>query len=391
VADAERFHRAARLRGRYGARMMWFIVVVVVVVLWALIRALGHTSDQQVKHPAPADVPVTASLAELQQRDMYMLTKAEFEVVLAADRTEDERHAPTSEGISRSEYLSPEEEARYVSFDNGMPNIRIVRERGQLVMVVPEGIVNYSSRALHREDIYPFRVRGSGHYEDAVLAASLSPGSKIRLVREPDNEYDANAIAIYSGKGIGPLGYVNKQNAARLAKLIDAGESFEAITLSGSPAGRDGDSLTVLVARPDVIAHMLRKGSQTKVISKGVKSTKVIGEMGALAQDLYAAGTPPLHGLAVKHERSPRVAKVKIGDKLCVERVGDHWVVSDANGELGWCRWLPSDDGKVHAVTGVVTHLPSSGTLHVERLRVDPSGKVIDFSGYVVPDVEQVL
>ena len=319
---------------RYAAHMIWFIVVVVVVVLWTLIRASGRTSDQPAKHPAPADAPVTARLAELQQRDMHTLTKAEFEVVLAADRAEDERHRPTSKGISRSEYLSPEEEARYVSFDDGMPNIRLARERGQLVMVVPQGMINYRSRALHRADIFPFRVRGSGHYEDAVLAASLSPGSKVRLVREPNDEYDANAIAIYSGKGIGPLGYVNKQNAARLAKLLDADESFEAITLSGSPAGRDGDSLTVLVARADVIAHMLRKGSQPKVISKGDKSTRVIGEMGSLAQDLYAAGTPPFHGLAVKHERSPRVARVKIGDKLRVERVSDHWVVSDGEGEL---------------------------------------------------------
>jgi len=215
-------------------------------------RAAGRTAD---KH-APVETRVMPSLEELQQRDLYTLTKAEFEVVLAADRAEDERHAPTGASIHRSEYLSPEDEARYVTFDNGMPNIRLVRKRGQLVMVVPKGMVNFRSRALPRMGIYTFRARGTSHYEEAVMAASLSPGTKVRLVREPTNEYDANAIAIYPGRGVGPLGYVNQQNAARLAKALDAGDLFAAITLSGSPAGRDGDPLTILVAHPDVISHM---------------------------------------------------------------------------------------------------------------------------------------
>lgn len=233
--------------------MGWYIVGVVVLwMIWATFRALGRTSA----HQAPEDNRVTASLDELRQRDGYNLTRAELDVVLAADRADDECHAPTGASIHRSEYLSPEDEARYVTVDKGMPNIRLVRKQGQLVMVVPKGMVNFRSRALPRMDIYTFRARGVTHHEEAVMAASLSPGSKVRLVREPNNEYDANAIAIYPGRGAGPIGYVNRQNAARLAKALDAGESFAAITLSGSPAGRDGDPVTILVARPDVMTHM---------------------------------------------------------------------------------------------------------------------------------------
>lgn len=124
----------------------------------------------------------------LRQRDAHTYTDAELELVLAADRADDERHTRSGASIHRSEYLSAEDEARYLTVHDGMPNIRLVRERGQLAMVVPQGMVNFRSRTLARMDIYTFRARGVSNYEEAITAASLSPGSKVRLVREPDNE-----------------------------------------------------------------------------------------------------------------------------------------------------------------------------------------------------------
>jgi hypothetical protein len=87
---------------------------------------------------APVDSNVSASVNELRQRDPHSLTDAELETVLAADRSEDARHRPIGKSIYRSEYLSPEDEARYAIFENGKPNIHLVSKRGQLVMVVPE-------------------------------------------------------------------------------------------------------------------------------------------------------------------------------------------------------------------------------------------------------------
>jgi len=169
------------------------------------------------------------------------------------------RSPPTS--IRRSEYLSPEDEERFVTVDDrGLPNIRLQRERSQLVLKVPQGLVNFRSRKLSRLGIYTFRVRGVSYHHEAVKAASLSPGSKVRLVREPDNEFDPNAIAIHPNRGRSPIGYVNKQNAARLAKRLDAGEALVAITLSGSPAGADDQPVTVLVASPTSLAHLRRGG-----------------------------------------------------------------------------------------------------------------------------------
>ena len=54
------------------------------------------------------------------------------------------------------------------------------------------------------------------------------------------------------------LGYVNKQNAARIAKRLDAGEDLVAITLSGSPRGQADDPVTVLITTPELLAHLRR-------------------------------------------------------------------------------------------------------------------------------------
>lgn len=62
----------------------------------------------------------------------------------------------------------------------------------------------------------------------AILATTVAKGSitGIRLVREPDNQYDPNAIAVYlperlyEGK---QLGYLGRESAAVLAPKLDAG------------------------------------------------------------------------------------------------------------------------------------------------------------------------
>ena len=56
-----------------------------------------------------------------------------------------------------------------------MPNIRLVRKQGQLVMMVPKGMVNFRSGALPSMGIYTFRPRGVSHHAEAVMAASLTP------------------------------------------------------------------------------------------------------------------------------------------------------------------------------------------------------------------------
>lgn len=157
--------------------------------------------------------------------------------------------------VHRDEYLSPGAEAAHFSLDCA----RLTRASGRLVLSIPEGMVNPRSRSLHHHGIYVFRPRGVSYYPQQVKAAGLRPGTAVRLVREPDNEHDANAIAVHPGTGRGPLGYVNKQNAARLARRLDVGDELVAITLTGSPRGADDEPLTVLVTDPATLEQLRRR------------------------------------------------------------------------------------------------------------------------------------
>lgn len=62
------------------------------------------------------------------------------------------------------------------------------------------------------------KLAGASFRQDAIR--HLSPGQKLRLVRQPDNEYDTNAIAIFNGEE--QLGYLNKELAAKLTPAIDS-------------------------------------------------------------------------------------------------------------------------------------------------------------------------
>lgn len=76
--------------------------------------------------------------------------------------------------------------------------------------------------------------------QDAL--AGLEAGVELQLVRQPDNEFDGNAIAVQLLDGT-QLGYLNRALAARLAPVMDAGESYSAAVtaLTGGSAAEDGE------------------------------------------------------------------------------------------------------------------------------------------------------
>lgn len=165
--------------------------------------------------------------------------------------------------IYRSDYLSSEREAELFTLgEDGMPAGYLEMWEKQLVMTPdkkPGAMVNPKSARLHKLGIYSFSVRGTSHHEQAVKSANLRPGKSVRLVREPQNPYDSNAIAIYAETGRHPIGYVNKQNAARLAKVMDAGQEIAAISTRGNGPGSVGLVPMILAARPEVLAHLMRR------------------------------------------------------------------------------------------------------------------------------------
>lgn len=69
---------------------------------------------------------------------------------------------------------------------------------------------------------------GSGYRAGAREAiADLQKGEALTLRREPENPHDRNAVAVYDACGQ-HLGYVPRQDAGAVAKVIDRGLQFTA-------------------------------------------------------------------------------------------------------------------------------------------------------------------
>jgi single-stranded-DNA-specific exonuclease len=79
----------------------------------------------------------------------------------------------------------------------------------------------------------------------------LSAGAPLRLERQPDNQFDANAVALFDPHG-GQVGFFNRRLAAALSPSIDAGVAYD-VEVTEVTGGDEGRSLgvNVLVSRRD--------------------------------------------------------------------------------------------------------------------------------------------
>ena len=76
------------------------------------------------------------------------------------------------------------------------------------------------------KDIFLFDtyVAGTSHIEGMEeLEPHLQTGDRLDFFREPDNQYDAQAIVIKTADGV-KIGYVPRQDNVIFARLMDAGK-----------------------------------------------------------------------------------------------------------------------------------------------------------------------
>jgi hypothetical protein len=146
----------------------------------------------------------------------------------------------------------------------GMPALRLIPYRdtyGEYVLRLCEDrtglLVGPSDRRLSRIGIYISQLRGENYHLAQCRDGDFHPGQPVRLVREPDNPYDPNAVAVYDATGEHMAAYVNRQKAKMLAKLIDSAAEIEAISIRGTRPGVACDQIAILAARPDVIRHLM--------------------------------------------------------------------------------------------------------------------------------------
>jgi HIRAN domain len=127
---------------------------------------------------------------------------------------------------------------------------------GGQVWVAGYQLLDEDGRYMGREaaralGLYVTGVAGAERFHfDALQADDAAPGSALRLVRDPENAFDANAVAVETAGGV-RLGFVGREPAAELAPRLDAGEQLSAIVLREQRASpRDPRSgVTMLVAQ----------------------------------------------------------------------------------------------------------------------------------------------
>jgi hypothetical protein len=71
----------------------------------------------------------------------------------------------------------------------------------------------------------------AAHHQEAVGREDVGPGRALELRRDPANEHDPNAIAVYPAGGGEQVGWVPRELAAELAPELDAARPWSALTL----------------------------------------------------------------------------------------------------------------------------------------------------------------
>jgi hypothetical protein len=159
-------------------------------------------------------------------------------------------------------YAAPDGNAQRFIGPDGLPTVHLIRYGDGEAMVLrfcedTTGLlVGPTDRRLLPAGLLVSNLRGGRYYEKDCRAGDFRPGAEVRLVPEPDNPHDDQAVAVLDRTGRYRAGYVNKQKARAYLKRIAAGEELAAISLRSSGPGVDTGVVSILVATRDVLAHV---------------------------------------------------------------------------------------------------------------------------------------
>lgn len=110
-------------------------------------------------------------------------------------------------------------------------------------------------RTLPRSDgLQAFNV-ATKHYPQTLQNKAFTAGKSLIMRREPDNEHDPNAVAIYDAGGKNLVGYLYKEDAAKVAKQMAKGR-FVCLAMWETWAERSRIGLRVLVVDEEDVAQV---------------------------------------------------------------------------------------------------------------------------------------
>jgi hypothetical protein len=93
-----------------------------------------------------------------------------------------------------------------------------------------------------------FNVAGPSHRQDALQGPAFAPGEPMKLIPEPKNPYDRNAVAVWDTNHQRHIGYVPKDLAPAVGRIYRGREPIGATVSFEFLQGRRRMAVSVLVA-----------------------------------------------------------------------------------------------------------------------------------------------
>lgn len=110
--------------------------------------------------------------------------------------------------------------------------LRLARGANGMSLALPDGrLIDCKNLMLRKFGIHCGRIAGTSYYDAGELPRR--DGMKLGMRRDPENEHDANAIALTRGKPSVQLGWVAKGTAKFVARELDAGKKLVAHAVLG--------------------------------------------------------------------------------------------------------------------------------------------------------------
>ena len=116
------------------------------------------------------------------------------------------------------------------------------------------------------EEMY-FTIAGCSHYYGTEF---MEKGMKVKLVKEPDNEYDKEAIQVKI-KGLGKVGYVANSPYTVQGESMSAGRLYDKI-------GDKAKGKIVFVVGGTAVCRVTDDGRNEKVSEQEKEDAEIVGK-----------------------------------------------------------------------------------------------------------------
>lgn len=99
-------------------------------------------------------------------------------------------------------------------------------------------------------------VVGVQHTGDALQGDQFGTGQAVKLVPEPDNQFDPNAVAVWDAQEETRVGYLPKEDAARYRKKMEKDAYYGVVMWEAFEGKKKRTGLRILIVRQDAVAKV---------------------------------------------------------------------------------------------------------------------------------------